>query len=155
MVNISDKHVMDFIFQMNSCLTFEKLNEWEDKLSDCSDEMIDSAFSDKAIDIVQLSDEYEQNYIKEGFITVDEYLSKYYSRTINLLLRMPKLQNELMDNKHNTNNKRFHVYRENGHLATYAQQILFSLSNKWNGNSFFDKFYKVQNFFPYAIPIVL
>ena len=24
-----------------------------------------------------------------------------------------------------------------------------------NGNSFFDKFYKVQNFFPYAIPIVL
>ncbi|ELB45536.1 hypothetical protein EB43_00114 [Enterococcus faecium] len=25
----------------------------------------------------------------------------------------------------------------------------------WNGNSFFDKFYKVQNFFPYAIPIVL
>ncbi|VFA70012.1 regulatory protein TraE1 [Enterococcus faecium] len=22
----------------------------------------------------------------------------------------------------------------------------------WNGNSFFDKFYKVQNFFPYAIP---
>lgn len=131
MVNISDKHVMDFIFQMNSCLTFEKLNEWEDKLSDCSDEMIDSAFSDKAIDIVQLSDEYEQNYIKKGFITVDEYLSKYYSRTINLLLRMPKLQNELMDNKHNTNNKRFHVYRENGHLATYAQQILFSLSNKY------------------------
>ena len=28
-------------------------------------------------------------------------------------------------------------------------------SKKWNGNSFFDKFYKVQNFFPYAIPIVL
>ncbi|MFS1026763.1 GNAT family N-acetyltransferase [Enterococcus casseliflavus] len=27
--------------------------------------------------------------------------------------------------------------------------------NGWNGNSFFDKFYKVQNFFPYAIPIVL
>ncbi|MFZ2570124.1 MAG: hypothetical protein WAX08_01435 [Streptococcus suis] len=26
---------------------------------------------------------------------------------------------------------------------------------EWNGNSFFDKFYKVQNFFPYAIPIVL
>lgn len=26
---------------------------------------------------------------------------------------------------------------------------------RWNGNSFFDKFYKVQNFFPYAIPIVL
>ncbi|EOS8134340.1 hypothetical protein CF367_RS11945 [Enterococcus hirae] len=26
---------------------------------------------------------------------------------------------------------------------------------QWNGNSFFDKFYKVQNFFPYAIPIVL
>ncbi|ERT25613.1 3-methyl-2-oxobutanoate hydroxymethyltransferase [Enterococcus faecalis BM4654] len=25
----------------------------------------------------------------------------------------------------------------------------------WNGNSFFDKFYKVQNFFPYTIPIVL
>ena len=29
------------------------------------------------------------------------------------------------------------------------------LSYIWNGNSFFDKFYKVQNFFPYAIPIVL
>ncbi|MEB6063301.1 hypothetical protein MXM24_05730 [Enterococcus gallinarum] len=31
-----------------------------------------------------------------------------------------------------------------------AEQVL-----DWNGNSFFDKFYKVQNFFPYAIPIVL
>ncbi|MDT2346030.1 lincosamide nucleotidyltransferase Lnu(B), partial [Enterococcus faecium] len=29
------------------------------------------------------------------------------------------------------------------------------LERLWNGNSFFDKFYKVQNFFPYAIPIVL
>ena len=131
MINTSDKHLMDFIFQINSCLTFEELNEWESKLSECSDEMIDSAFSDKAIDIVQLSDEYEQNYVIEGFITLDEYLSKHYSRTITLLLRMPKLQNELMDNKHNSNNKRFHVYQENGHLATYAQQILFSLSNKY------------------------
>lgn len=131
MVNTSDKHLMDFIFQINSCLTFEELNEWEVKLSYCSNEMIDSAFSDKAIDIVQLSDEYEQNFIKEGFITVDEYLSKHYSRAINLLLRIPKLQNELMDNKHNSNKKRFHVYQENGHLATYAQQILFSLSNKY------------------------
>lgn len=131
MVNSSDKHLMDFIFQINSCLTFEELNEWEDKLSECSDEMIDSAFSDKAIDIVQLSDEYEQNYVKEGFITVDEYLSKHYSKTIALLLRMPKLQNELMDKKHNSNKKRFNVYQENGHLATYAQQILFSLSNKY------------------------
>ena len=31
----------------------------------------------------------------------------------------------------------------------------FDISSSWNGNSFFDKFYKVQNFFPYAIPIVL
>lgn len=131
MVNTSDKHVMDFIFQMNSCLTFEELNEWEVKLSDCSDEMIDSIFSGKAIDIVQLSDEYEQNYVKEGFITVDEYLSKHYSRVISFLLRMPKLRNELMDNKHNSNNKRFHIYQENGHVATYAQQILYSLSNRY------------------------
>lgn len=29
------------------------------------------------------------------------------------------------------------------------------MAKDWNGNSFFDKFYKVQNFFPYAIPIVL
>lgn len=29
------------------------------------------------------------------------------------------------------------------------------MKKDWNGNSFFDKFYKVQNFFPYAIPIVL
>ena len=43
------------------------------------------------------------------------------------------------------------------------QKFLFILKEKgidgvnvgWNGNSFFDKFYKVQNFFPYAIPIVL
>ncbi|HGF7539438.1 TPA: hypothetical protein ACF377_000062 [Enterococcus hirae] len=131
MVNTSDKHVMDFIFQMNSCLTFEELNEWEAKLSDCSDEMIDSIFSSKAIDIVQLSDEYEQNYVKEGFITVDEYLSKHYSRVISFLLRMPKLRNELMDNKHNSNNKRFHIYQENEHVATYAQQILYSLSNRY------------------------
>lgn len=32
---------------------------------------------------------------------------------------------------------------------------VWSLRRVWNGNSFFDKFYKVQNFFPYAIPIVL
>ncbi|WP_249776232.1 DUF302 domain-containing protein [Enterococcus faecium] len=31
----------------------------------------------------------------------------------------------------------------------------FEVLEVWNGNSFFDKFYKVQNFFPYAIPIVL
>lgn len=36
-----------------------------------------------------------------------------------------------MDNKHNSNKIRFHVYQENGHVATYAQQILFSLSNKY------------------------
>lgn len=131
MVSINDKHLIDFIFQINSCLTFEELNEWESKLSECSDEMIDSAFSDKAIDIVQLSDEYEQNYVMEDFITVDEYLSKHYSSAISLLLRLPNLKNELMDSKYNSNNKRFHVYRENGHLATYAQQILFSLSNKY------------------------
>ena len=97
MVNTSDKHVMDFIFQMNSCLTYEELIECEVKLSDCSDEMIDSILSGKAIDIVQLSDEYEQNYVKEGCITVDEYLSKHYSRLISFLLRMPKLRNELID----------------------------------------------------------
>lgn len=32
---------------------------------------------------------------------------------------------------------------------------MIDLETRWNGNSFFDKFYKVQNFFPYAIPIVL
>ena len=32
---------------------------------------------------------------------------------------------------------------------------LRAIRDVWNGNSFFDKFYKVQNFFPYAIPIVL
>ncbi|MFS1060901.1 hypothetical protein ACFC9I_17165, partial [Enterococcus casseliflavus] len=34
-------------------------------------------------------------------------------------------------------------------------KALNQIMNEWNGNSFFDKFYKVQNFFPYAIPIVL
>ncbi|EPH92109.1 MULTISPECIES: hypothetical protein [Enterococcus] len=132
MVSINDKHLIDFIFQINSCLTFEELNEWESKLSECSDEMIEYAFSDKAIDIVQLSDEYEQNYVKEGFITVDEYLSKHYSSAISLLLRLPNLKNELMDSKYNSNNKRFQIYQGNGHVATYAQQILYSLSNKYD-----------------------
>ncbi len=36
-----------------------------------------------------------------------------------------------------------------------VQEILYDRGINWNGNSFFDKFYKVQNFFPYAIPIVL
>ncbi|MDQ8446030.1 SpaA isopeptide-forming pilin-related protein, partial [Enterococcus faecium] len=43
-------------------------------------------------------------------------------------------------------------------LATFTNIPVgtFYLKEKqWNGNSFFDKFYKVQNFFPYAIPIVL
>ncbi len=42
---------------------------------------------------------------------------------------------------------------------SYTYKIIKRLKNffyyLWNGNSFFDKFYKVQNFFPYAIPIVL
>ncbi|HAQ0245336.1 TPA: IS6 family transposase, partial [Enterococcus faecium] len=31
-------------------------------------------------------------------------------------------------------------------------KLLYTIWKKknWNGNSFFDKFYKVQNFFPYA-----
>ncbi|MEQ7058438.1 ATP-binding cassette domain-containing protein, partial [Enterococcus gallinarum] len=43
-------------------------------------------------------------------------------------------------------------------LGKYAYSGNISSTVKfeyWNGNSFFDKFYKVQNFFPYAIPIVL
>ena len=35
------------------------------------------------------------------------------------------------------------------------RELFDSKKISWNGNSFFDKFYKVQNFFPYAIPIVL
>lgn len=34
-------------------------------------------------------------------------------------------------------------------------EALYKDIDSWNGNSFFDKFYKVHNFFPYAIPIVL
>ncbi|MRI46071.1 DUF5960 family protein [Enterococcus faecium] len=39
----------------------------------------------------------------------------------------------------------------------YSNKNYFKIpaTKTWNGNSFFDKFYKVQNFFPYAIPIVL
>ncbi|EEV39974.1 hypothetical protein ECBG_02243 [Enterococcus casseliflavus EC20] len=131
MVSINDKHLIDFIYHMNSYLTFNELNEWASKLIECSDEMIEYAFSDKAIDIVQLSDEYEKNYLMEDFITVDEYLSKHYSSAISLLLRLPNLKNELMDSKYNSNNKRFQIYQVNGHVATYAQQILYSLSNKY------------------------
>ncbi len=39
--------------------------------------------------------------------------------------------------------------------VTKYHRTLTTYLNTWNGNSFFDKFYKVQNFFPYAIPIVL
>ncbi|MGP5392699.1 hypothetical protein ACTXLQ_03795 [Enterococcus hirae] len=115
MVNTSDKHVMDFIFQMNSCLTFEELNEWEAKLSDCSDEMIESAFFDKSIDIIQLS---------------DEYLSKHYSKTISLLLRMSKLQNELINNKHNSNKKISHLSRK-WTFSNLCSTIFIFLSNKY------------------------
>ncbi|MGF1957595.1 hypothetical protein ACQUFE_17110 [Enterococcus casseliflavus] len=116
MVSINDKHLIDFIYHMNLYLTFNELNEWASKLIECSDEMIEYVFSDKAIDIVQLSDEYEQNYLMEDFITVDEYLSKHYSSAISLLLRLPNLKNELMDSKYNSNNKRFQIYQGNGHV---------------------------------------
>ncbi|MET1952060.1 hypothetical protein ABXM81_13420, partial [Enterococcus faecium] len=44
----------------------------------------------------------------------------------------------------------------NDPTATGQQKTLVETAQSlWNGNSFFDKFYKVQNFFPYAIPIVL
>ncbi|MFJ3331452.1 MULTISPECIES: hypothetical protein [unclassified Enterococcus] len=132
MVSINDKHLIEFIYHMNSYLTFNELNEWASKLIESSDEMIEYAFSDKAFDIVQLSDEYEQNYVIENFITIDEYLSKHYSSAISLLLRLPNLKNELMDSKYNSNNKRFQIYQGNGHVATYAQQILYSLSNKYD-----------------------
>ncbi len=42
----------------------------------------------------------------------------------------------------------WHQYKENKKKC--GRKVI-----QWNGNSFFDKFYKVQNFFPYAIPIVL
>ncbi|WP_369673027.1 hypothetical protein [Enterococcus lactis] len=42
-----------------------------------------------------------------------------------------------------------------GHNDKIYKQFQTVLLSLWNGNSFFDKFYKVQNFFPYAIPIVL
>ncbi|MET2062099.1 transposase, partial [Enterococcus faecium] len=38
---------------------------------------------------------------------------------------------------------------------TLEETVIHLFRKGWNGNSFFDKFYKVQNFFPYAIPIVL
>ncbi|MDN3048182.1 hypothetical protein P2L05_12905 [Enterococcus faecium] len=38
-------------------------------------------------------------------------------------------------------------------IGSFFKQLDATIA--WNGNSFFDKFYKVQNFFPYAIPIVL
>ncbi|MFS1035912.1 hypothetical protein [Enterococcus faecium] len=45
---------------------------------------------------------------------------------------------------------------ENRIFNKYIEEVANELHIKlWNGNSFFDKFYKVQNFFPYAIPIVL
>ena len=41
-------------------------------------------------------------------------------------------------------------------LKPQFEKVIQTLKeDPWNGNSFFDKFYKVQNFFPYAIPIVL
>ncbi|WP_368259018.1 hypothetical protein [Enterococcus gallinarum] len=40
-------------------------------------------------------------------------------------------------------------------METSMINIPIYVDQEWNGNSFFDKFYKVQNFFPYAIPIVL
>jgi transcriptional regulator with XRE-family HTH domain len=39
--------------------------------------------------------------------------------------------------------------------SLYNQILTYKTNSLWNGNSFFDKFYKVQNFLPYAIPIVL
>jgi hypothetical protein len=48
------------------------------------------------------------------------------------------------------------INKLNANIFLYTGMILVILNAIfWNGNSFFDKFYKVQNFFPYAIPIVL
>ena len=44
---------------------------------------------------------------------------------------------------------------QNEVCGTSISRTTLSKFENWNGNSFFDKFYKVQNFFPYAIPIVL
>ena len=48
-----------------------------------------------------------------------------------------------------------HDIRQRIEFLRKQQKTENVISKPWNGNSFFDKFYKVQNFFPYAIPIVL
>ncbi len=46
-----------------------------------------------------------------------------------------------------------HFYYGNSPQGVYMLlMMIFPGLTGWNGNSFFDKFYKVQNFFPYAIP---
>ncbi|MGM0209275.1 hypothetical protein IGI96_003799 [Enterococcus sp. DIV0421] len=49
----------------------------------------------------------------------------------------------------------WHAYYKFGYRYNYLYDLYYKAGLSWNGNSFFDKFYKVQNFLPYAIPIVL
>ncbi|WP_241234772.1 hypothetical protein [Enterococcus mundtii] len=62
---------------------------------------------------------------------------------------------------HKNNETKQHIFQRQLRQAdeelnhTYNKAIQKLEIERWNGNSFFDKFYKVQNFFPYAIPIVL
>jgi len=52
--------------------------------------------------------------------------------------------------------KVYQIIKDSSNLIETEEAIqVYMYEVFWNGNSFFDKFYKVQNFFPYAIPIVL
>lgn len=78
----------------------------------------------------------------------EEVYPSIYEKAAILLIQLIKKHPFHNANKRTAFLATFVFLKINGQLLAIDQK-------DWNGNSFFDKFYKVQNFFPYAIPIVL
>ncbi|WP_270572570.1 class A sortase, partial [Enterococcus thailandicus] len=76
----------------------------------------------------------ERNVLKDNLVLLGHHLSM----TELLLGNIQNLQvNDKITVTYLTNKIQYRVIKK-------------ETVNEWNGNSFFDKFYKVQNFFPYA-----
>ncbi|HFF1321110.1 TPA: hypothetical protein ACGBE2_002582, partial [Enterococcus faecium] len=102
----------------------------------------------------ELLNEINLSEIKEDLLSSIELLKK---------MQLKQFSTEKFELFYRNNKKQYGFRIKNPRIALSTLYKLGVLGNvtfrnkskTWNGNSFFDKFYKVQNFFPYAIPIVL
>ncbi|WP_244352034.1 hypothetical protein [Enterococcus innesii] len=130
MSEVLDKTLLDFIYQANSCLTLDELNIWSIKLSEFPDESLTYLFSNKRIDIVQLNDEFlSYSYHGEDILTFIQYIEKYYSEAIKLILRIPDIEKHCFDKSYNMKQTFFFIKEKEKPTVYHAQNFLYYIQN--------------------------